>query len=318
MSLHLYDLLQNYSYTADIRCSLYTCKLEIKQTKSKNLSTISTELLPKLTLSLQKAVTLAQEKGASSWLTALPVAEHGFSLHKTAFRDALALRYGWMPFRAPSHCTCGTSFSVDHALSCSKGGFPSIRHNEVRDLTAELLSEVCHAVEIEPHLQPLNDEIFQQRTANVQDGARLDIAVNGFWGGRYERCYTDIRVFNPLASSNSGTTLNSSYRKHELAKKRAYESRIREVEHSSFTPLVFSATGGMGHEANIFYKRLASLLCEKWKDPYAAVLGWIRCRLSFCLLRSAIQCIRGARSSQGHYIRSAPVALVQSETNFSV
>jgi len=38
---------------------------------------------------------------------------------------------------------------------------------------------------------------------------------------------------------------------------------------------------------------------------YAAVLGWIRCRLSFCLLRSAIQCIRGARSSQGHYVRSA-------------
>jgi len=28
---------------------------------------------------------LAQEKGASSWLIALPVQEHGFSLHKTAF-----------------------------------------------------------------------------------------------------------------------------------------------------------------------------------------------------------------------------------------
>ena len=27
---------------------------------------------------------------------------------------------------------------------------------------------------------------------------------------------------------------------------------IQEVEHSSFTSLVFSATGGMGHEANIF------------------------------------------------------------------
>jgi len=73
--------------------------------------------------------------------------------------------------------------------------------------------------------------------------------------------------------------------------KRAYESCIREVEHSTFTPLVFSATGGMGHEATIFYKRLASL-SEKWKEPYTSVLGWIRCRLFFCLLRSAIQCIR--------------------------
>ena len=167
-------------------------------------------------------------------------------------QDALALRYGWMPSRTPSHCACGTNFSVDHALSCPKGGFPSIRHNEVRDITAELLSEVCHDVEVEPHLQPLSDERFQQKTANTQDGARLDIAMNGFWGGRYEKCYTDFRVFNPLAPSNSGTTLQSCYRKHEITKKRAYELRIREVEHSSFTPLVFSASGGMGHEASVF------------------------------------------------------------------
>jgi len=55
------------------------------------LSTFSKELLSKVTTSLQKAVQLAQEKGASSWLTALPVQEHGFSLHKTVFRDELAL-----------------------------------------------------------------------------------------------------------------------------------------------------------------------------------------------------------------------------------
>ena len=168
-----------------------------------------------------------------------------------------------MPSRTPSHCACGTNFSVDHALSCPKGGFPSIRHNEVRDITAELLSEVCHEVEVEPHLQPLSDERFQQKTANTQDGARLDIAMNGFWSGRYEICYTDVRVFNPLAPSNSGTTLQSCYRKHEITKKRAYKLRIREVEHSSFTPLVFSASGGMGHEASVFYKRLASLLSDK-------------------------------------------------------
>ena len=66
--------------------------------------------------------------------------------HETAFHDALALRYGWLPSRLPTHHACGTSFSIDHSLSCPKGGFPSIRHNKVRDLTAELLSEVCHSV----------------------------------------------------------------------------------------------------------------------------------------------------------------------------
>jgi len=79
-------------------------------------------------------------------------------------------------------------------------------------------------MEAKPHLQPLSDEKFQQKTVNVQDGARLDIAMNGFWGDRYEKCYTNIRVFNPLAPSDSGTTLQSCYRKHGSTKKKAYES----------------------------------------------------------------------------------------------
>ena len=44
---------------------------------------------------MKKAMGLALEKGASAWLTTLPLAEEGFNLHKQAFRDALCLRYGW-------------------------------------------------------------------------------------------------------------------------------------------------------------------------------------------------------------------------------
>ncbi len=69
----------------------------------------------------------------------------GFNLHKGAFRDALALRYGWTPPHTPTTCECGTRFSVEHALSCPRGAFPIIRHNEVRDLTASLLTEVCQS-----------------------------------------------------------------------------------------------------------------------------------------------------------------------------
>ena len=50
-----------------------------------NLSTLSKKLLPQLTTRLQVAVGLAHEKSASSWITALPVQEHGFSVHKMAF-----------------------------------------------------------------------------------------------------------------------------------------------------------------------------------------------------------------------------------------
>ena len=84
-------LSNNFNYGADIICSQYSREMEIKQSKMSNLSIISKELLSKLTTRLPMAVNLAQEKGASCWLTALPIQEHGFSLHKTAFRDALAL-----------------------------------------------------------------------------------------------------------------------------------------------------------------------------------------------------------------------------------
>ena len=202
-------------------------------------------------------------KGASTWLTVLPLTEHGFTLHKSAFHDALALRYGWTPSRMPSKCECGNTFNVEHALSCAKGGFPSLRHNEVRDITASLLTEVCSEVCVEPDLQPVTSDQLNGASANSQDGARLDVSANGVWGGIFQKTYFDVRVFNPLAPSNRNQAPASVYRKHELEKKRAYQQRIQEVEHSSFTPLVLSATGGMGNEATIFYKRLASLLSQK-------------------------------------------------------
>ena len=90
------------------------------------------------------------ERGASSWLTTILVAEHGFTLHKQDFRDALSFRYGWRPLRLPSHCHCGEVFSVSHVLSCPKGAFPFICHSCIKDLLAWFFTEVCPNVSIEP------------------------------------------------------------------------------------------------------------------------------------------------------------------------
>ena len=61
---------------------------------------------------LQKRnVDLAKEKGASSWMSVLPLEDHGFSLHKGAFHDAIHLRYGWKLSNTPTKCTCGSAFS---------------------------------------------------------------------------------------------------------------------------------------------------------------------------------------------------------------
>ena len=52
-----------------------------------------------------------------------------------------------------------------------------------------------------------------------------------------------------IASSNCSATPRGIYRHHENLKKCAYEARIREIEHATFTPLIFSATGEMADKA---------------------------------------------------------------------
>ena len=261
---------------------------------------------------------MAGEKGASTWLTNLPLKEFNFCLHKRAFFDALALRYGWLPSSLPTKCVCGASFTVEHSLSCPKGGFTSIRHNEIRNFTAKLLTEVCNDVEVEPQLQPLTGKEFPGAAGtNTNAGARLDIAMNGFWSSRYERTFVDVRVFNPHAPSYKSITIDNCYKRHEREKQRSYERRILEVEHSTFTPLVFSVTGGMSKECSKFYKRLASMLADKWNQSYTETLTYLRCCLSDTLLRSSIQSIRGSRSTYHHPVQ-VPVDLMQSESRLLV
>ncbi len=57
------------------------------------------------------------------------------------------------------------------------------------------LTEVCHRVAIESHLQPLTGEHLSYNSAITEDGARLDVAMFGFWGGRFEKAFLDVRVF---------------------------------------------------------------------------------------------------------------------------
>ena len=212
---------QSFDYF-QMRTEQLSRKSAIRLSRQSSYSDTSSSLRSQLSHSLQTALDLATVRGASAWLSALPLSEYGFTLHKAAFHDAIALRYGWPLRRTPSHCACGAAFSVDHALSCPKGGLPFLHHNEIRDLTARLLIEVCHQVQVEPELQPVsNPDSFSLATANTQEGARLNIVMNGFWGSRSEHCFVDVQVFNPYAPSNMNS-ISAAYRHHENTKRRAY------------------------------------------------------------------------------------------------
>ncbi|XP_044169682.1 uncharacterized protein LOC122953779 [Acropora millepora] len=166
----------------------------------------------------ERVVELATEKGASNWLTVIPIKEMNFNLNKREFRDAVKLRYDWEIADLPAMCTCGDLFTVDHAMVCRHGGLIIQRHNEIRDLEAEMLRMVCTDVEIEPVLQEITGEELN-RGANRAPDARLDIHARGFWD-RQQSAFFDVRVCHPNADSYRELSPKQIFQLHENEKKR--------------------------------------------------------------------------------------------------
>lgn len=50
------------------------------------------------------------------------------------------MQYNWSLFRPSSHSECGTKFDLQHAFSYKKGGFKSLRYNQIKKITALLLT----------------------------------------------------------------------------------------------------------------------------------------------------------------------------------
>ena len=264
----------------------------------------------------RKRLECITEDGASSWLTALPLRKYGFFLDKQSFRDALFLRYGYRLSKLPATCVCGFAFSAEHALSCGHGGFVIMRHNDVRDITADLLKLACNDVEIEPELTPLTGENFKLKTTNTSDEARVDVSARGFWT-KGKKLYGDVKIFNPLAKSYKNTSLKNAHRSNEQGKKRNYNQRIINVEHGTFTPLVFSSFGGASYETTRFLKRLNELIAAKRGESTSTSMHYIRTLYSFSLLRSTLLCIRGSRSHKKRSVEIKDVDISVATNEFT-
>ena len=175
----------------------------------------------------------------------------------------------------PTRCACNEPFTAEHALSCPKGAFPIHCHNEIRDITCSLLSEVSHDVTLESTLLPHDGLTLRYASAITNDGARAHIQAKRFWGTSHQRGFFDIKVFNPHTPSNKRFLIPACYAHHEQIKRHLYEQRINEVELASFTSLIFSTTGGIGKSTKVFYGHLADMIATKTKQPYSSNITWI-------------------------------------------
>ena len=273
-----------------------TIELKIKHERNEHQENMLTILRGKMNKSQLRGNDIAQMKGASAWLTSLPLKEEDYVLNKREFFDSVAMRYRWPLKRLPTNCVCGQKFNMDHALQCGNGGYVIRRHNRIRDLFAHLLNEVAAGVHTEPSLETLTGEALQNR-ANTRDEARPDIAARGFW----QECamaFFDVKVFNPFATTHLNQNLDTVFRSAEKEKKKLYNERVITVEHGSFTPVVLSAFGGFGFESSIFVSKLIEKLALKKGMEKSFVANFVRTKISFELVRSQVACIRGARKMQ--------------------
>ena len=162
-------------------------------------------------------------------------------------------------------------------MTCHTVGFSTIQRNEVRDITATLLTDVCHNVATESPLQPLSREVL----TIVRPTEKMVLTSTSEWEGFWTRAqdaFLNVRSFIPTqlviipwASRQPSTTMSN--------------------------PLVISTSGRLGHEATTFYNHLADLISSKQRKHYSQVIGWLGCRLSFAIQHFAIMGVRDSRSS---------------------
>ena len=79
------------------------------------------------------------------------------------------------------------------------------------------------------------------------------------------------------------------------------------MDQGTFTPLIFSTSGGMGVECLRYHKRLATLIASKRGEEYASTMSFIRKKIRFSLLRSTLIAIRGTRVKVQKF-RTTPIA----------
>ena len=70
------------------------------------------------------------------------------------------------------------------------------------------------------------------------------------------RTFFDVRVTHPNADSYMDKSFSAIYKQNENQKKLEYNDRVLNNERASFTPLVFTTTGGMGPECDRLNRRL--------------------------------------------------------------
>ena len=161
----------------------YGSRVSIRQSdhehREHQFTSVYDHLFPQLKRYFDLAKEKGKEKGASSWLSVLPC--HWMIMAFLSTRALSGMQYACTMAGIRQIPLPNATVAPSHAMICFMGGFPTIRPYELHDMTASLLSEVCHSVATELRLQLVNGESMTHHTTITTDDARLDIRAREFW-----------------------------------------------------------------------------------------------------------------------------------------
>ena len=252
---------------------------------------------------------LDRMKEAGSWIQAAPDRFDGSELSNDEWHDNITTRYGMRPKGLPQRCDgCNAGFSVEHGLSCKKGGLVVIRHDDLRDEYEHLcgLALSPSRVNSEPTILYGNGTSARRGNgpaeAELGDEARGDVYAHGLWR-RGTGCVMDCRITDTDAKSYGNVSSAKILARHEREKKKKYEEACKE-RRRTFVPLVYSVDGMPGKAARSTERRIASLLAAKWDRQYSEMCCFVRRRIALSIARSTTLLLRGDRSTS--WKRRAP------------
>ncbi|PFX34586.1 hypothetical protein AWC38_SpisGene547 [Stylophora pistillata] len=111
--------------------------------------------------------------------------------------------------------------------------------------------KVCKNVQVEPHLQPLDNEAMNLRSATTSSDTRLDVKVDGLWS-RGVTAFFDVRVTHVNSKTNQAKSTAAIFKEQESENKTKYQQRVLEVEIASFTHLFLEPTAGWAKNGKCF------------------------------------------------------------------
>ena len=151
---------QHSTFMPDVHAQKEVMK-DIKKCREEHFQKKKNNILERSPATVVRQLELLSEKGASCWLTSLPLKDYGFLLNKQEFFDSIALRYNLTlsDLDRPKVCACGEINNINHCMICKLGGYVIMRHDALKRKTADIMQSAgCKDVQVEPGLLNITTE----------------------------------------------------------------------------------------------------------------------------------------------------------------